>query len=420
MGPSMKPHRALLLFHLRVGVRLASRVLAPVLAATVFLYFVLKPEFTLELARILFVEGGLLESGLAGTLLLLGLARLVVPRIAAGSAGWFRSLPVGRRARHLSAGLSVIIAEIPLLFVPAGLLALIMAPNWARIATSIASLVVGAAAAGLAVLPSASARWTKLILFAACFISFAGRLPSLAASSVLLILAAVWPEAGPPTPRPRGARRDVAQALFFPALSLRAIKGGIAFAYVPAAVVLAAARLFLNNNRSAPRLCQAVSFLALGLSLVAFIGPAAAVLGARRPPWPWLRSLPTSSAARIRRDALLLALLALPLTAGLAVLARPAWEIVYILGPLIWLAVRAAGAIREAGERPFGVIGQVGVEGAILSLALAVLPAASLLLAPALPVAFLLARNSERRLKPTRWAARHHLDAGDPLSWSAP
>ena len=101
-----------------------------------------------------------------------------------------------------------------------------MAPNWARIATSIASLVVGAAAAGLAVLPSASARWTKLILFAACFISFAGRLPSLAASSVLLILAAVWPEAGPPTPRPRGARRDVAQALFFPALSLRAIKGG--------------------------------------------------------------------------------------------------------------------------------------------------------------------------------------------------
>jgi hypothetical protein len=415
----MKPRSALFLFHLRVGARLASRALAPVLAATVFLYFVLRPEFALELARILFVDGSLFESGLAGTLLLLGLARLVVPRIAAGSAGWFRSLPGGRKARRLAAGLSIIVAEIPLLLVPAGLIALIMAPDGARIATHIAGLVIGAAAAGLAVLPAASARWTRAVPLAACFISFAGGPASVAAASALLVLAAIWPEGGPPRRRPRGPRRELAQALFFPALSLRAVRARIALAYVPAAAVIGAARLFMENNRPGPRLSLAASFLAVGLSLAAFIAPAADVLAARRPAWPWLRSLPRSAAARVGDDAILLTLLALPLLAGLAVLGRPAGEIIYFPGPLTWLAVRASGAIREAGERPFGVLGQVGLEGAIVALVLAVLPWASFLLAPALPAAFLLARNAERRLKPTRWAERHHSNAGDPLSWSA-
>ena len=115
MGPSMKSELALVLFHLRVGARLALRVLAPVLAACLFLYYILRPEFTLELARILFVEASLLEAGLAGTLLLVGLARIVAPRIAAGSGGWARSLPADSGTRRLSAVLSMLIAEAPLL-----------------------------------------------------------------------------------------------------------------------------------------------------------------------------------------------------------------------------------------------------------------------------------------------------------------
>jgi hypothetical protein len=415
----MKPRSALFLFHIRVGARLASRVLAPVLATTIFLYFVLWPEFALELVRILFVDGSLFESGLAGTILLSGLARLVVPRITAGSTGWFRSLPVGRTTRRLAAGLSIIIAEIPLLLVPAGLIVLIMAPDRTRTVLRVAGLVIGAAAAGLAVLPATSSRWMRIVPLAACFMSFAGAPAALAAGSGLLVLAAVWPESRLSPRKPRGPRRELAQALFFPALSLRAVRGRIALAYAPAAAVIGAARLFLDNNRPEPRLGSAVSFLAVGLSLAVFIGAAADVLAARRPAWPWLRSLPRSAAARVRDDALLLAFLALPLSGGLAVLGRPAMEIIYIVGPLTWLAVRAAGAMREAGERPFGVLGQAGLEGAIVALVLSVLPWASFLFWPALPIAFLLARNAERRLKPTRWAERHHSSAGDPLSWSA-
>jgi len=79
----MRAGAAFFLFHLRVGARLALRVLAPVLAATLFLYYILRPEFALELARILFLEGGLVESGIMGMLILLALARAVAPRVTA-------------------------------------------------------------------------------------------------------------------------------------------------------------------------------------------------------------------------------------------------------------------------------------------------------------------------------------------------
>jgi hypothetical protein len=119
-------------------------------------------------------------------------------------------------------------------------------------------------------------------------------------------------------------------------------------------------------------------------------------------------------------DAVLLAFLGLALVAfGPAILRQPAWQAVYLLGPLAWLAIRGAGAVRESGDRPFGALGQIAIEGAILSLVLALLPWTSFVLAAATPGAFLLARNAERRLKPTRWAERRHSSAGDPLSWSA-
>jgi energy-coupling factor transporter ATP-binding protein EcfA2 len=48
MGLRMKAEAAFFLIHLRVGARLALRGLAPVLAATLFLYYILRPEFALD------------------------------------------------------------------------------------------------------------------------------------------------------------------------------------------------------------------------------------------------------------------------------------------------------------------------------------------------------------------------------------
>jgi hypothetical protein len=429
----LKPRRALFLFHLRVGARLSLLVLAPVLAAVLFLYYILRPEFTLELARILFIEGSLIESGLIGTALLVGLARIVAPRLGAGSSGWARSLPAGRGARRLSAVFAVLIAEAPLLAVLGALVWFITAPDPALAAPyitrlvahlglaapHIAGLIVGAAAAGLACLPALASPLMKLLLFVACFLSFSGHTAVLAASAALLVLSVVPPGRGAVPGKGRGLRSDLPSAVFFPGLSLRAVRGRLVLAYLPSAVVLGGAWLFLTNNELAARTAFSLSLFGLSLGLSGFIGTAAEILAERRPAWPWSRSLPRSAAARVRDDALLLALLALPLAAGLSILHRQAWEIVYLAGPLAWLAARGSGAMREAGDKPFGVLGKIAVEGTMISMALALLPWISFLLAAAAPVALLLARNSERRLKPTRWAPRHHANAGDPLSWSA-
>lgn len=422
----MRSESALFRFHLRVGARLALRILAPVLASFLFLFYVVGYEFALELAKILYVEGSLLESGLAGTLLLMGLARIVAPRIAAGGGGWARSLPVGGGAWRLSSVLSMLVAEAPLLTILGGLAWAVTDPgpmpgaeHIVRVAPHIIGLILGAAAANLACLPTPATLWTKLLPVAACFLSFAGDAAVLVASALLLVLSAAIPSKGIGPRKRHKTRRSLPASAFFQALALRAAGGRIILAFIPAAIVLGASLLFLKNNDLHEGPAFALSLFGLALSLTASIGTAANILAARRPAWPWLRSLPRSAAGRVRDDALFLALLACPIGVGLGLLGRPAREAIYLLGPLAWLAIRGAGAMREAGDRPFGVLGQVGVEGTILSLVLALLPWASFLLAAAAPAALLLARNAERRLKPTRWSERHHSNAGDPLSWSA-
>jgi len=415
----MRPEAAFFLFHLRVGGRLAMRVLAPVLAAALFLHYILGHEFVLELARILFLEASLIESGAIGTLLLLGLARTVAPRIAAGGDGWARSLPADGRALRWLAALSMIVAETPILAALGGLACAVTSPDLARIATHLAGLLVGSAAANLACLPALSPRWTRFIFGAVCFLSFSGSPLILGATAVLLIILSALPAASPAARRRRRPRRSLPAAAFFYGLSLRALRGRIILAYFPAAIILAAGWLFLENNELTAETAFSLSLFSLVLSLTAFIGLAAGSLAARRPAWPWLRSLPCSAAARVRDDALFIAVHALPLAAGLALLGRPWWEVAYLAGPLACLSFRGAWAMREAGDRPFGVLGLVAVEGTLLSLIVALLPWMSWLLAAAAPVAFLLARNAELRLKPTRWIERRHSSAGDPLSWSA-
>jgi hypothetical protein len=419
MGVRMKPEAALFLFHLRVGVRLALRVLAPVLAVMLFLFYVLGPWFTLELARILFLESSPVESGVIGTLLLLALARVVAPRISAGGAGWTRSLPMSGSTRHRLAVLSMVVAQAPLLAVLCGLAWSVAGPNPARIAMHIAGLLVGAAAAGLASLPAPAIHWKRLLPAAACFLSFSGSAAGLGAAAVLLVLSVAYPGKRAASRKERRPRRNLPSAAFFLGLSLRAVRGLIVLAYLPPLIVLGAARLFLMNNALEADTAFSLSLFGIILSLVAFIGPAADVLAGRRPAWPWSRSLPRSAALRVSDDALYLALHALPLAFGLALLGRPAREAALLAGPLAWLSLRGAGAMRTAGDRPFGVLGQIFVEGTILSLTVALLPWTSWLLVGAAPIAFLIARNAEQRHKPTRWTERHHSNAGDPLSWSA-
>ncbi len=415
----MSAEAAFLRFHLRVGARLALRILAPVLAAILFVFYVLRPEFLLALARGLFVEGSLVESGLVGTLLLFGLARAVTPRIAAGQAGWARSLPADGRTLRALETLSAVVAAAPLLAVLGALAWAVAGPDPERIALHLAGLLVGAAAASLFYLGVPSSLVSRLPPLVACFLSFAGDGAVLLAAAATLALALAAPGGAGRGRRRLRHRRGIPAALFFYSVSARAVGARVLLAYVPAALVLAAGRLFLANNELGARTASALSQFGLALGLAVFIGLEANALAARRPAWPWLRSLPRSAAARVGSDALFLGLNALPLALGLVLLGRPAWELALLAGPLAWLALRGAGAVREAADRPFGPLGHVLVEGTIVSLGVAVLPWLAAILLVASPLAFHLARSAERRFKPSLWAERHHLNAGDPLSWSA-
>lgn len=415
----MKTEVAFFLFHIRVGARLALRVLAPILAITLFLFYVLRPEFTFELARILFIEGSFVESGTIGMLLLVGLARIVAPRIASGGGGWARSLPIAGRTLRWLAVLSMIVGESPLLAVLGALAWAVTGPSPTQVAIRLWGLLIGAAAAGWACLPSPFPRRTRLLALISCFLSFSGNGTIQGAAVGLLILSAAFPTEAAASRKHRRSRRSLPAAVFFHGLSLRALRSRIAFAYLPPALVLAAAKLFLENNDLTADAAFSFSLFGLVLSLTVFFGPAADALAARRPAWPWLRALPRSAAARVLDDALFLGLLALPIAGGLALLGRPIREAALLAGPTAWLAFRSAGSMREAGDRPFGVFGHIVVEGTILALVVALVPWTSWLLAVAAPFAFLLARDSERRIKPTRWAERRHSSAGDPLSWSA-
>ncbi|MCK7476698.1 MAG: hypothetical protein M0C28_03425 [Candidatus Moduliflexus flocculans] len=361
------------------------------------------------------------------------MARIVAPRIAAGSGGWARSLPADFGTRRLAGVLSMLVAEAPLLAVLSALAWAVTDPgpmpgatdivrlteHVGRVAPHLAGLVLGATAAGLARLPPLPSLPMRALPLAACYLSF-GRDPAVVGlSGLVLALATALSGRSTTVRKHHGPRRRLLSFAFFPALALRAVRGRILLAYLPALAVLGAAWLFLRNNDLAARPALALSLFGLSLAVTAFIATAADILASRRPVWPWLRSLPLSSAARVRDDAQLLALLASPLAAGFALLQRPAQEAVYLLGAVAWLAIRAAGTMREAGDRPFGTLGTVAVEGTILSLVVALVPPASFLLLAATPAAFLLARNAERRLKPTLWVERRHSNAGDPLSWSA-
>ena len=415
----MRAETAFLRFHLRVGARLAARILAPALAVIFIVYYILRPEFVLALALALFVEGSLIESGLAGTLLLLGLARAVTPRISAGRAGWARSLPADGRALRAMEVLSSVVAGMPLLAVLAALAWSVAGPGPGRIAIRLAGLLAGAAAAGLYFLEGPSSLKRKTLPAVACFLSFSGHAMLLVAAVVLLTLAMAVPPKALGEPRRRSSRRPLPAAIFFYGLSLRAVGARIVLAYLPPAFILAAGRLFLMNNVLTESASLSLSLFGITQAAAVSIGLAANTLVARRPAWPWLRSLPRSAGARIGSDALFLGLNALPLAMALALFGRPAREAALLVGPLAWLALRGAGAIRDAADRRFGALGPVFVEGTIISMSVAVMPWISGLIAAASPVAFLLARAAERRFKPTLWAERHHLDAGDPLSWSA-
>jgi len=408
---------ALFRFHLKVGVRAALRNLTPVIGVFLFFYYILRPEFLVFFIRLLLFENGLLLSAL--TLAFVGLfsGRVASSRVLLGAAGWIRHLPLTSAGHRRLSVLSAALACLPVYLI---LTFIILVPG--RTAGRPSAFYL----AGLPFLALASTLfWTPVkhrlaarpLAFLSCLLIGTGQVFLLTAGIAALVAADL--AAGP-------LRRAPRVYLFVPKgrspalgylISLRAVGWKFVPLYLLSFVVLILSQLFIINNRFIGHLAGATVRFGGMLSTVLFLGLLANVLSVRRPPWPWVRSLPFSSRSRVIADAVFLAVPSLSLVA--VVVALNTWAGLATLVCLPLLSLRAAAHLYRNPEHRSNPALAVILEGGLAALALALAPWLAAVSLAGLPLALADAARQERQLKVSRWAELHHLAAGDSQSWSS-
>ncbi len=404
-------------FHLRVGARVALRALAPTAGFFLFIYYVLRPEFSVFFVRVLLFENGLLISGSTLTVIALLTAKVTTARVLLGATGWLRHLPLTSSGHRRLAVLGAAVAGAPVLLIMAFLI-ILASRNAGR---SSLWLVAGLPFLGLA----SSLFWTPVknrlaarsLAFLSCLLFGSGFAPLFAAG--ILSLAAADRAAGPLCRSgrlrlyvPRGKSPGLLHLI-----SIRAVGWKFVPLYLVSFISLILSRLFVLNNRLSGPLATAAIRFGGTLSITLFLALLASVLAARRPPWPWYRSLPTSARLRIATDAVFLGVPCLSLAAVVVALNFAAG--LPLLASLPVLAVRAAAVMRRSPELRTGPALVIMIEGSLVALILALAPWASLALLAAVFPALSYAARSEQKIKVSRWTELHHLAAGDSQSWSS-
>lgn len=407
---------AFLIFHLHVGIRVALRILAPVLAAIFGLYYILKPEFFIFLARTIFKESGNLALGLFFALLVLPVAFGVSPRVCYGLGGWVRHLPAGSALHRRLAALAIFTAMIPMLAVLGALASISFWTSRQDVILSILGLVSLGLASSASSLPVKRRPITTPIGILACVLCASGTAALLGLGIGLVI--ATDQLSGPimPVRKSRRYRGLLKGFSLLTVLSWRAVRLKIALPYLFSILVLLASTLFLRNNSLSPRLISSAVRFGGTLCLAAFLAILANILAVKRPPWPWLRSLPLSSPQRILADSLFLAARASILLIPIFMIQRQ--SIVAVAAFIPVAAARTAGLIRRACELRSGAAGTLLLEGFVCALFLSLWSWTAVFFLACAPPAFLDAVRKEQNQKVSLWLEIHHLAAGDSLSWS--
>ncbi len=423
---------AMLLFHLKVGARAALRNLAPVAGAFLFIYYILRPEFSAFFFRVLLYENGVLVAGLTLALIALIAAKVTSARVLSGAAGWVRHLPLGSAAHRRLAVIGATVACAPVLGILAFLVrlaayegvrprpdpitrALVIVPRphfW-----FLAGLPFLVAAACLYWTPVRHRLTSRIFAFLACLGFGAGYALPFAAGAVFLV--AADRAAGPLKRSPRNllfVLKGRNPALPY-MISMRAIGARFLPLYLLSFVILILSRLFiLNNGVTGPLEAAAVRFGGTA-SLVVFLALLASFLAARRPPWPWERSLPCSARRRVLTDAIFLGVPSLSLVA--ITVALSPWAGFTVLAGLPVLAIRAATHMRRSPDLRSGPALVILLEGLFAAMALSLAWWVGLAFLAAAVPALASAARLEQRVKVSRWTELHHLAAGDPQSWSS-
>jgi hypothetical protein len=416
--PHAESTRALLAFHRGAGLRVALRASiigvcvvlfvfgsSPNLAYTVF-------RFVLGVASTAAGPGSLQVLALLG----LGLAVQAEARIRLGVRGWLLTLPASGTDHRRALWGALLLAQLPVLVT--GLLCALVTVLGYREPLSPAKLV-GLAVAGLAAaaVPSARGRVARPLALAAALLATLAAWWGIAAAAAALVAADRL--AGPVRIARRPPRRRLFSAATGLLLAWRALGArAVLEAAVPTLLPLAGAYFFRANNPLPPATEALAARIGAGVAAAVYVAMLANALLLRRPPWPWVRSLPWSALRRVGTDAAALGLpgawIVLAAAGADAGAAATAAAVLALSGCL------AAGAVRAAGERKTGAAGEVLLVAVPVAMTVAVYPL-SLPLGLAVGAgALALARRRDLAQRPTRWTELHHAAAGDSAWQGAP
>ena len=353
------------------------------------------------------------------TFIAYGLARDGVQRLTLGLGGWTRSLPLNgvQHRRGVMYGLPII--QLPLM-VSVIIAALLVVFGYHR-PLAFAKLLgapLALVAAGAAVIPSR--RWfvaTPLFAASALLASFGSWL-LLGVALALFVVADLtagairFPSVQPSVPSPAAPGTLQMFRFTWRALGLRLLLP------LPVAVLaLAAAWFYSRNNELSPADTGFVARLWAAIAIALYVGGVGDIIAARRPAWPWLRSLPWSSHDRAVDDCIAIALPALGVAvASIVVDVR---TVIFSLAVLIPLSALAAALLRGARRRLTRVSGPLVVVGILLGTAGAFAPWIAAVALLTTPWLLRLAAWRDRREMVTGWKELYHDAAGDSLAWSA-
>jgi hypothetical protein len=351
-------------------------------------------------------------------------ARASLPQILFGQQGWLRSLPVSG-GQHRRTLLVALIASLgPVLAVE--LAALMAVPTVYRGTLSgskIVALPLVALSVVMVVLPVRGVGdrpmigWVARLLAVLSLGSLLGGGWLGVGAGLGFLLAADRLAGDVAVRRDRGPRPESGLDSTI-LLTWRALGARIAGPLVPGAVVLLFARLFrINNGLTLLEAGPAIRAVGIACSALAIGSLANAVLS-RRPPWPWVRSLPWSASRRARLDAVAIGL---PVLLGLVVpLAVADWRSALLVGATLPpLALLGAGAIRRGRGRTSGAAGELLFAAAIGAPLVGFLPGSLILGLALVPLLDRAAARAERNLRVSGWDELRHRAEGDSLSWSA-
>jgi hypothetical protein len=409
IGP--QPLISMLRFHLGAGGRLVQRVFVPVFCTILVMVVFTGPVAYARFYAAL-IGGRYLSSALPTTLLILGAVALANRRLAKGLTGWLRHLPVKGRTLKWSIILGLLITISPVLLI----MALSSATAAGIIPIPTVSYLIGLPMTALAAahfcLPTKQRYLPRLLLILASLGYSSMDWRVMAAALVCHVGGAM--AAGPLITLKKGSRYSSERWLHV-VLTWRAMGMRLLTPYLLALLILPILFLFLANNPTDALQASRAIRLSSALMLIVFCATTTHIMVARRPPWPWSRSLPWSSSQRVKRDSYFLLLHLLPL---ISIITMVEWRMIFwiicSLPALIFLSL--AAGLRARNYR-FGIFGQIMGQTLLPLLILGLSPWVSLGYLALSPLLWKWAVVEEMSLAVSQWLAVSYLADGDSESW---